>query len=277
MILRAAALVAVMATGGGAQTWRTVEVSRQLHDTSEHRVRVRYGVGRLMLSSTSDRVLFNMRLKYDEERMRPVHDYDADARSATLGIEGESIRWTRYLRDRDRGEMRLTLSNVVPIDLALDLGGAEARVDAGGLALRSLRIETGAADAVFDFSALNKAVMRRLDLSLGAASFVITNLGNANVETIKVEGGVGSVDLDFGAAVLRDVTVEADMAFGKLTLHLPKDVGIRVEVKKVLASFEHSGLYRRGDAYFSDNWDTARVRVRVRAQTVFGEVEVDRR
>jgi len=275
--LRIAVLCALVATeAASAQTWRTVEVSRQRHDTAEHRVRVRYGIGRLILTPTDEPVLFTMRLTYDEERMRPVHDYDAGSKAVTLGIEGERLRWSRYLREREKGEMRLALSNVVPLDLDLDLGAAEVRVDAGGLAIRRLRIETGAADAVLDFSAPNKAEMRRLDLKLGAASFVVTNLGNANTGNITVEGGVGSVDLDFGGAIRRDVTVDADVALGKLTLHLPHDAGVRVELERVLASFEHPGLYRRGDAWYSDNWDSARVRMRVRARTVFGGVEIAR-
>lgn len=277
MTLRRVALIALLASeAAGAQSWRTLEVSRQLRDSAEHRVKVQYAVGRFRLESTSDPVLFSMQLRYDEERMRPVHDYSQGSRRLVLGVEGESTRWRRVRRDRDHGEMRLVLSDAVPMELELNLGAAEARVDAGGLALTRLRIETGAADAVLDFSKPNRAEMRRLDLALGAASFVITNLGNANVSAITVEGGVGSVDLDFGGVIQRDVSVDANVALGKLTLHLPRDVGVRVEVRKVLASFEHRGLEKRGDAYYSDNWDSARVRLRVDAQTVFGAVEVDR-
>jgi hypothetical protein len=118
--------------------------------------------------------------------------------------------------------------------------------------------------------------MRHLDIQLGAAGFVVTNLGNANVRSIRVEGGVGSVDLDFGGTITEDVEVETNVALGKLTLHLPRDVGIRVEVQKLLASFDHPGLYKRGGAYYSDNWDSAKVRMRVRAETVFGAIEIDR-
>jgi hypothetical protein len=229
--LRRAALFALLATeAAGAQSWRTLEVSRQLRDSAEHRVKVQYAVGRLRLEPSADPVLFSMQLRYDEERMRPVHEYTPASRRLVLGVDAEGTRWGRIRRDRDYGEMRLVLSDAVPMDLELKLGAAEARVDAGGLALTRLGIETGAADAVLDFSKPNRAEMRRLDLKLGAASFVITNLGNANVSAVTVEGGVGSVDLDFGGAIQRDVSVDANVALGKLTLHLPRDVGVRVEV-----------------------------------------------
>jgi hypothetical protein len=273
---RAAVLVLSMALTSEAQTWRTLDVSRQLRDTSEHRIKVKYSAGKFSMRPTSDPVLFSMQLRYDEERTSPVHQYDPASRSATLGVEGQIVHWTRHMNDNDVGEMRLGLSNAVPFDLDLQLGATQARVDAGGLALNNLRIETGAADAVLDFSVPNRSHMRHLDIELGAAGFRITNLGNANVSSIRVEGGVGSVDLDFGGTIQQDVSVETNVALGKLALHLPQDVGVRVEVQKLLASFDHPGLYKRGSAYYSDNWDTAKVRMRVRAETVFGAIVIDR-
>lgn len=270
-------LLAAIALGdAGAQSWRSMEVSRQLRDSAEHRVRVRYGAGRFTLQRTSDPVLFGMLLRYDEERMRPVHDYSVDTRTITLGVDGESARWARLDRERDESEMRLVLSDAVPMDLRLELGATRARIDAGGLSLTNLQIETGAADMVLDFSAPNRHAMRLLELHLGAASLVITNLGNANVERIRVDGGVGSVDLDFGSNLANDVDVDANVAMGKLALHMSPAVAIRVELRRVLAGFAHPGLIRRGNAFYSENWDTAKTRVRLRAETVFGAVEVHR-
>ena len=275
--MRFASLLAALSVASVAhgQSWRTMDVSRQLHDTSEHHVRVQYAAGRFSLRPTTEPVLFTMQLKYDEERMRPIREYDSLAHRLTLGVEGDAARW-KSIRNNEQSEMRLGLSTMVPLDLELRLGATEARVDAGGLSLNRLRVETGAADAVLDFSAPNKSKLRRLDVQLGAAGFVITNLGNANVDYITVEGGVGSVDLDFGGAIKEDVTVDANVALGKFSLHLPSDVGVRIEVKKLLASFEHRGLYRRGNAYYSDNWDEAKIKMRVRAETVFGAIEIDR-
>lgn len=270
-------LLAAIALGdAGAQSWRGLDVSRQLRDSGEHRVRVRYGAGRFTLQRTSEPVLFGMQLRYDEERMRPVHEYNAEARTITLGVDGEPARWARLDRERDESEMRLVLSDAVPMDLRLELGATRARIDAGGLSLTNLQVETGAADAVLDFSAPNRRAMRSLELHLGAASLVITNLGNAHVERITVKGGVGSVDLDFGSTLGSDVDIDANVAMGKLALHMSPAVGIRVELQRVLAGFAHPGLIRRGNAFYSENWDSAKTRVRLRAETVFGAIEVHR-
>ena len=275
-LARAFALSALFGDVAAGQSWRTIDVSRQLQDSSEYSVRVRYPLGRLYLRSTTDPVLYSMQLRYDENRMRPLHRYDADARRVTLGFDGDDFGARRFKRTLDQTELNLVLTDAAPLDLDLEIGAAEARLDVGGMAISRLRVETGAADARLDFSSPNKAKMRRLDVQLGAAGFVIRNLGNARVAEIHVEGGVGKVDLDFGGTLDDDVNVEANVAIGKLALRLPRDVGIRVELQKVLAGFDHPGLVKRGGAYYSENWDDAKVRMRVRAETVFGAVEIER-
>lgn len=275
LLSRSLALL-VFAVPADAQSWKSIDVSRQLRDSTAHTIRVRYPLGRISVRSTTDPVIYRMFLRYDEDRMSPLHRYDAEAHRATLGFEGDDERWRKTRRTLDESELRLELSDAVPIDLDLDIGAAEARLDVGGLALIRLRIETGAADARLNFSEPNKTEMRRLDVRLGAADFAIRNLGNARVSDIRVQGGVGKVDLDFGSRLESDVKIEANLALGKLSLRVPRDVGIRVELQRLIAGFDHPGLRKRGDAYYSDNWDDAKVRVRVRAETVLGAIEIDR-
>jgi hypothetical protein len=160
------------------------------------------------------------------------------------------------------------------MDLDLDLGATKSTIDLGGLNLLSLRLDSGASETNLDFSTPNAGRMRTLDVDVGAASFEARNLGNANASTIRVHGGIGSVSLDFGGQWTQDAAVEVDVSLGKLTLRVPRDVGVRVEVQKFLASFDHQGLTKRGDVYFSENWGTARHRIRVRAGTTIGGIEV---
>lgn len=259
-----------------AQSWRTVESARQLHDSAEHRVRVRYSAGRIDVVATNAPLLYSMTLRYDEGTTTPIHQYDAAARTLTLGIEGESSKFSRNMGDKSKGEMRLALSRSVPIDLDLQLGATKAQLDLGGLSLLGLRLASGASETLLDFSTPNQSRMRALDIDVGAASFEARNLANANASAVHVQGGVGSVELDFAGQWSQDMTVDADLALGKLTVHLPRDVGVRVEVQKFLASFDQRGLQKRGDAYYSDNWDSAKYHLRLRAQTTFGGIELDR-
>jgi predicted membrane protein len=118
--------------------------------------------------------------------------------------------------------------------------------------------------------------MRDLEIDVGAADFSAVLLGNANAEQIRVRGGVGVVDLDFGGTWTQDMNVVARLAVGKLTLRIPSDVGVRLEVQRVAAGFEHDGFVKRDDAWYSDNYDTARYKLRLRAETYFGKIDIRR-
>ena len=259
-----------------AQSWRTVESARQLRDSGEHRVRVRYGAGRIDVAATSSPVLYAMTLRYDESTSTPLHSYDSTARLLTVGVDGQSDHFSRNVGERSRGEMRLSLSRSVPVDLSLSLGATKATLDLGGLDITALELESGASETVVDFSSPNQGRMRMLAVDVGAASFEARNLANANAAKVRVHGGVGGVELDFGGQWQQDMDVNVDLALGKLTLHVPRDVGVRVEVEKFLASFDEQGLVKRGDAYYSDNWDGAKYHLRLHAKTTFGGIELDR-
>jgi predicted membrane protein len=70
--------------------------------------------------------------------------------------------------------------------------------------------------------------------------------------------------------------VATRLAVGKLTLHVPADVGVRVEVQRVAAGFDHAGLVKRDDAWYSTNYDTAPFKLKVHAETFFGAIDIQR-
>jgi hypothetical protein len=257
--------------------WRSLDVSRQLRDSAPQRNKVQYGAGRVDVRSTDAALLYGMHLRYDELRAVPLHRYDAEQHSAVLGLESRSATARVASGGRTQsGELRLLLPRAVPLDLDLEFGGAEAMLELGGLSLQSVRLECGATDATLGFTTPNRAHMRELNVDVGAASFTALHLGNANADQIRVRGGMGAVDLDFSGSWQRDLTVLTRVGIGKTTLRVPDDVGVRLEIQRVAAGFDHEGMVKRADAWYSTNWDTATRKMRIRAETVFGALELQR-
>ena len=255
--------------------WRTVDISRQLHDSLPQRIRVQYGAGRVDVRGSVNPVLYEMHLRYDERRGAPLHRYDAASRSSVLGLE--SREGAQHSSDRDdSGELRVALPSGVPLDLDLQLGGTESQLDLGGLTLQSLRLECGATDANVIFSQPNRAHMSDLTIDVGAADLLVVHLANANADQIRVHGGVGVADLDFSGTWSRDVTVDAKLVVGKLVLRVPSDVGVRLDVQRVLAGFDHEGMVKRDGVWYSTNYDAAPHKLRVHAETFFGLIELQR-
>jgi hypothetical protein len=255
--------------------WRTVDIARQLRDSQPQRIRVQYGAGRVEVRGSAEPLLYNMHLRYDQRRAAPVHRYDAAARSAVLGLETRDGAQRFGDRD-DSGALRLVLPTTAPLDLDLQLGGTESRLELGGLTLRSLRLECGATDASVAFSQPNRTRMSDLTIDVGAADLLAVNLADANADQIRVHGGVGVVDLDFGGNWTRDLTLDTRLSVGKLILRVPADVGIRIDLDRLLAGFEHDGMVKREGAWYSTNYDAAPHKLQVHAETFFGQIELRR-
>lgn len=268
-------LLLLAAVPSGAQQWRTMDVSRQVRDSSAHEVRIRYGAGSLDLRPADEPVLFAMHLRYDEDAVTPVHRYDATSRTLTLGLGDGSMRLGRLGKD-SHGELRVTLTRSVPLRLDLELGAAEARLDLGGLLLREVEIETGASDSRVSFDRPNRIPMERLSINAGAANLRLTGVANANARALRVESGVGNVDVRFDGPLMQSIEVDAEMTLGRVSVMVPRDAGVRVELSRFLAGFDHFGLEKRGDAWYSANWDEATHRIDMRVRTVFGSVEIKR-
>lgn len=268
-----ATLMPGLASAQDAPLWRNVDIARQLRDTRPQRIRVQYTAGRVDVGSSSDPMLYAMHLRYDEARSVPLHRHDADQRRTWLGLESRGSG-LRHASSRESGELRLILPRTVPLDLELEFGGTQSTLDLGDMSLQSLRLECGATDAMLLFSRPNRVRMRDLEVNVGAADFTARQLANANVDHIRVRGGVGRVDLDFSGSWTHDLAVTTRLVLGKLTLRIPPDVGVRVEIQRVAAGYAHSGLVKRDDAWYSPNYESATYKLKVRAETLFGGIEV---
>ncbi len=92
---------------------------------------------------------------------------------------------------------------------------------------------------------------------------------------MRVVCGVGNVDLDFSGAWPRDMTLDIEVAVGGATLRIPREIGVRIQLDKVLASFDKDGFERRGDSYYNAAWATSPRKLTIIASTVLGSFDVE--
>jgi len=271
----ASVAVSVVTSTATAQSWRTLDVARQLTDSAPASVQVVYGTGRIGVRATSNPLLYHMQLRYDATRAQPRHTFDVASRKLQIGMQKSEMRFSGR-NDADAGHLQLELSRSAPVDLSLDLGAVESDLDLTGLRISRLHVESGASDAKLRFDSLNATRMSVLEVSLGAASFRGDRLANANARDIRVDAGIGSVELDLGGQWTQDIDLRVDVTLGIVTIHVPSDVGVHVTLDKTLASFDHEGLTERDGGWVSKNWDSAPHKLRVAAETVFGKLSIDK-
>jgi hypothetical protein len=272
-----AALAALLiAPTAPAQTLRTLSSSRQLHGESALAVDVTYVAGRFRLYPAPPGALYQMEMRYDEDKFTPVRDYDAGAGVLRLGLKARGhVTLPRHGDEDNLPTLDLALAPDVPVSLSVALGAAEADAEFGGLALRSLHYETGASKSELRFSRPNPLDCDSLTLEAGAAQFTATGLANANCRRMKIEGGVGAITLDFTGTWRGPVDAEVHLALGTLRLQLPRNLGVTISLDRFLASFDQSGFTRRGDVYYSDNYASARYHLNLQVESAFGGIQVD--
>lgn len=265
--------IALGAAPAEAQTWRTITSARQVADREPLEVRVRYGAGELSLTPADEPMLYQMEMRYDEESYSPVTRYDAERRVLRLGVEGKDRR--RGIRLREGSRAVIGLTRAVPLDLNLEFGAGEAEIELGGVALRSLEISTGASETRVSFDAPNPVSADRVRIQAGAAELEVFGLGNTRASRFSFEGGVGSTLLDFSGAWDRSATASVELGLGSVVLRLPRDVGVRINKESFLASFDFKGLTKRGNSYYSSNWESASNQLTIDVDAAFGSIEVE--
>jgi hypothetical protein len=273
--LARALLVALVAApaAAGAQQWRTIETARQLGSVQPLTVYLKYAAGKLDVSPVEGALLYQMRIRYDEQMMDAVHTYDAAGQRLTLGLSSADVGWKALKNSKNHeGSMSVGLSPAVPMDLEVALGGAEAKLELGGLRIHSLRMESGLAGTTINFETPNPITMEEMKIDLGLGAVRLENLGNANVAAISIDGGLGGVSLDFGEGLLRDVKITSHVALGSLRIDVPEDVGVMVQGTD---SFDREIAFTRAEnAWYSMNWKQASRRITIVATTRAAKLQI---
>ena len=259
-----------------AQSTRSVNVSRQLVDSQPMAVRVELAMGRLNLGLAQAGRLYELDARYAPGRGTLSHRWSGDGRMLHLGLDQASLDFSDEDDKPRTSELRIGLTGAAPMDLGVDVGAASAELELGGLRLTRLRIESGASETRARFSTPNPHPMSMLEVSAGAAEIELRGVANANASEMSVTTGVGAATLVFDGEWRRDLLLRLDVKVGSVTLRVPRDVGVRVERRGLLAHLKQEGMVRRGDAWETAGWEKATRKLTVLAETWIGQVVVER-
>lgn len=266
--------LALSSAVGEAQTWRTLDVAAP-SDGAPVSVRVEYARGQLQARS-ADRAgsLYDLHLRYDAARTRPLLVWDSATRSLTIGAQARPDARARG-DGRSAGDAVLQLAREGPLNLDVRLDLATANLDFGGLMLRSLALEASASEARVRFDTANATRMERMDLDISAATLTASGLGNANAASVSVDARAGSAEIDLGGEWSRDMEMEIDITLASVTVHVPADVGVQLEMtRRMIATVDAGPLRRNGSLYVSANAATATRKLRIRAGATVGKLKV---
>jgi hypothetical protein len=266
----------VWSTAVDAQSWRTVSSARDRRGEETLSAEVEFSFGTVRLSAIETGQLYRADARYDEDRFETQTSYDPGRGRLFVRLGGRDHEHPDWDHRETSQYLDLRLSGAVPTTLDITVGAAHSEIDLGGLTLVRANLKTGASDGFVRFSRPNRATCEALEIAMGAAELSVERLGDSRCRRIAIKGGAGGLTVDLGGAWdgVAEPTVSIDVGVGSVTVEVPRDLGIEIELTRFLASFEPEGFTRSGSRWVSSNFASAPRRVRLDVKAVLGEFDV---
>jgi hypothetical protein len=222
----------------------------ELGNAETIRANIRMGAGEIEISGGA-RELMEAEFTFNVDELEPRVSYDVSGTTGRLNVEHRRIEGFPFGEYEDvRSEWDLIFNDDIPMDMTLSLGAARGDIDLRGMALSSLNLEVGAGDA---------------DLWLG----------DSPLRNLDIEVGAGRLTLDMVANWERDLDAEITGGVGKLTIYLPSDVGVMVDVELGIAAIDARGLQKDGNTYTNDAYGESEVTLRIEIEGGIGDIRLE--
>lgn len=239
---------------------------------------IRFDVGTLEITGGKEMdSLYALDLEYDKSSYKPDIQYDTDPSGEegrfSFSLEGIHERGLR--EDGYGNSLRLELNDSIPMELDVSAGVGNARLSLSGIKLSSVTFESGVGGAKISSFEPNAVPCDFISLKNGVGSIEAVGLGNLNFRELEFEGGVGGADLDFAGDWRQDATIRIRVGIGGVHLRMPRSVGVRVKAEKNFLSGVHlDGFTQNGSDYYSENYDSAPVKVFLDVSTGIGGFKI---
>ena len=164
----------------------------------------------------------------------------------TKGIEG-------FPTSSVKNKWEIKINDNSLIDLEINAGAYQGKLELGGLSLTGLRVEDGASDSTVSFTRPNQVVMEKLDYHTGASNITLKNLANANFKEMTFSGGAGNYTLDYSGELLRDAHVDVDAGVSAIKIIVPEGMNVVVQVNGEMKGVNTEGTWTvDGSKYSTD-------------------------
>jgi hypothetical protein len=232
-------------TTGPTQT-EEINIPAPEADTVE--LTLNFGAGELNLQSGAEPALVSGTATYNVPDFKPkikVNGQQVRLETGNLDIHGIPNFNSNDIKNR----WDLKLGDQL-MQLKINAGAYQGDIDLGGLALKSLEVNDGAADTHLKFSEPNKTEMETLRYVTGASSVKLSGLANANFSSMIFRSGAGDYTLDFSGELQRDAVVTVESGFSQLVIVVPEGTTAKVIFKGGLTNVDLSGGWKKsGQAY----------------------------
>lgn len=205
-----------------------------------------FGPGELIIEPGATDGLLEGAATYNTEQLKPITITNGN----DIRLEPETgIGLTGFTRQDIKNRWDLKLASI-PMELTIDAGIGEGKIELGGLSLINLSVSrTLLTPSNFDlsFSEPNRFEMETLRFESGASVATLSGLANARAEEIIFKGGPGSYTLDFSGDLQRNLKVSIGGADGDLIIIVPEGTATQLSVQGGALQINERGAWQETD------------------------------
>jgi hypothetical protein len=250
------------------QTYRV-----ELDGAERARVDVRFGGGTLDVLPGST-ALLDAEFTFNVDGLEPQIEYEVMDGRGELAIEQDLDGVVWETSNEFRNDWQLQFTDQIPLEMAFAVGASRGTLELGGLRLRDLQLDAGAADLTVRFAAANPEPMGSIRVRSGAAQLDLLELGNAGAESLHFDGGLGTYTFDFQGKWRRSMRVHILAGASQVVLRVPQDIGVQV-CPGDLRRGDLNGLEPSGDCYINQRYGDAKVSLEIELELGLGELRID--
>jgi len=190
-------------------------------------------------------------IEYEASEWKPLVTTIGD----TVKIEQHQELHT-YIHTNLLNRWSLKIGDTKPFNLDIRNGVGRATWNLSGLPITGIYLRAGAGVNSISFKKPNPSVMRSIEVQAGAGELEMLGLLDANLEQMKVRGGVGKIDLDFsGEKLQRSAYVNVGSGVGSLSITVREGTPARAQVRGI-SSVQYGGFYRSRGSFGDSEYKT---------------------
>jgi hypothetical protein len=236
---------------------QTLAIQEDYPDLRPAELVLRMGGGKLTLQGGSQHLVEGT-VEYNITDWKPTISRDGREVRIEQKVVGSIPSGGNVIND-----WNLRLGNQ-PLDLTIEAGAYEGKLDLTGVPLVRLKISDGAGQADLVFSAPNPVRMDSLTYETGASNIKLKGLGNTDADVINFRGGAGNFSLDFSGQLKREMRVYVDGGLGNITLRVPKTSNSRIILSSSLNTISTEGTWVVNDNEYRTTGEGPLLRIEVK-------------
>lgn len=223
----------------------TEDIKVEYPDSKEINLNLKFGAGELTLNPGTE-MLVDGTATYNYDEFKPQIKTNGGDVEVRVG-DGKLDFVSGFNDLKNKWDIKLGSQ---PMNLSIEAGAYQGRMELGGLALTRLSLSGGASDVKIEFSEPNQAEMTTFTCNIGASNVKLLGLANANFTLLDFSAGAGDYTLDFSGELQRDASVKIKTGLSSVIIVVPEGVNAVVTVEGGLSNVNTgSGWSRSGNDY----------------------------